>query len=700
MAPVTKEDLFSRIIKYGLFAVIILTPLVRYPYILETVSLPKFAFIVTSTTLLLGAWLAGLILKGELSLKSSPLYFTVFGFWAISVLATMTSLRPTTSWFGNITRYQGLLSLTCYLILFLLAVNHFKSDKDRLHCMIAVAVAGSAAAIIGVLQHFGFGFGSLHLFFVGSKTRVESNLGNPNFLGAFLTLTIPVSFAALFIFLLNREREESGRMSPFVFTIASLVVSVVLQFSALYFTLSRGAWIGVASAFLAGTLLVFFATTAVKKKILVPTVIFLVLLTISLSASAFFVFYRHQLLFSKKPKHQVAAVFSYVTGSATSKSRFMLWSATLGMIKDHPILGTGPDTYGLAFPKYRPPTYDKRVGFSEYPDRPHNDFLQTATEVGLPGFSFYLATIIAAIGILLRILRRSLDPSRSLFAVFTIASIVGYTVQNQFNFHTISTAPLYWLIIGVIASIGNEKEKIVLSIPGWQNLARSAKILILLFLSSALILVPLRFCYPLLVASRHAYRATRFEMRNLFDDAIAEAKRARDLVPSYEHYSLFIGKIYDTASISGGETKFYYHDQAIANFEQAIEVNPLARKAYLELGVSHLEFAEREKDLESATRAAQVFKEATELEPNYSQAHYNLGVSYYYLGELDSAIEEFKKTAKLNPKEADAYFLLGRSYEKLGTKKEAIRSYKKVVEIDPDYGRKERVKEALKRLGE
>jgi O-antigen ligase len=58
-------------------------------------------------------------------------------------------------------------------------------------------------------------------------------------------------------------------------------------------------------------------------------------------------------------------------------SRVMVWKGTLGLIGDHPWLGTGPGTFPWSFPAYRPPGLSLR--FLET----HNDYLQAVSELGL-----------------------------------------------------------------------------------------------------------------------------------------------------------------------------------------------------------------------------------------------------------------------------------------------------------------------------
>jgi len=66
----------------------------------------------------------------------------------------------------------------------------------------------------------------------------------------------------------------------------------------------------------------------------------------------------------------------------------MLWKGTINMIKEHPWLGFGINTYSRNFPRYRPP---------DYPDvrYTHNSYLHMASEVGVTGALLFLMFLIS-----------------------------------------------------------------------------------------------------------------------------------------------------------------------------------------------------------------------------------------------------------------------------------------------------------------
>jgi protein involved in polysaccharide export with SLBB domain len=79
---------------------------------------------------------------------------------------------------------------------------------------------------------------------------------------------------------------------------------------------------------------------------------------------------------------------------------------------------------------------------------------------------------------------------------------------------------------------------------------------------------------------------------------------------------------------------------------------------------------------------------------NDAKAYYNLGVKHGRAGRFGEAAEAFKHAVELNPNYADAYFGLGHAYSDQGRWQEAVDAYEKVIRLNPKDD------EAYARLGE
>ncbi|MDI6642008.1 MAG: O-antigen ligase family protein, partial [Elusimicrobiota bacterium] len=73
--------------------------------------------------------------------------------------------------------------------------------------------------------------------------------------------------------------------------------------------------------------------------------------------------------------------------------RLKLWSSAIRMTQDYPIYGVGLGNYGRFFPRYNFPVSEEVIRFSRYTDFAHNEYLQIASELGLPALFFLLLLI-------------------------------------------------------------------------------------------------------------------------------------------------------------------------------------------------------------------------------------------------------------------------------------------------------------------
>lgn len=119
-------------------------------------------------------------------------------------------------------------------------------------------------------------------------------------------------------------------------------------------------------------------------------------------------------------------------------------------------------------------------------------------------------------------------------------------------------------------------------------------------------------------------------------------------------------------------------DEAAAN-----SIHPEAQKLF-DQGV---ELARQDKDAE----AADVFKKAVEIAPDFAEAHLRLAMSYDVLQQKKEAEEEYKKAAeayqkslKQDSKDAKAFYNMALAYDKLGKIDEAAKALRQAVKLDPE----------------
>lgn len=77
------------------------------------------------------------------------------------------------------------------------------------------------------------------------------------------------------------------------------------------------------------------------------------------------------------------------------------------------------------------------------------------------------------------------------------------------------------------------------------------------------------------------------------------------------------------------------------------------------------------------------YNKALEINPRLDLAYYGRGIAYGSKAEYDRAISDFTKAVEIDPRFALAYSLRGSAYWKTGQYDQAIADYTKALEIDP-----------------
>jgi len=111
-------------------------------------------------------------------------------------------------------------------------------------------------------------------------------------------------------------------------------------------------------------------------------------------------------------------------------------------------------------------------------------------------------------------------------------------------------------------------------------------------------------------------------------------------------------------------------------FKQAIELDPGNSNAHNELGVTYVRLGRLEESVAS-------FQTAIGISPGLVEARYNLGTQYFKLGKYGEAIHELTETVHLEPGHANAWNNLGVALARVSHHRDAINAYKSALQIRP-----------------
>ena len=97
------------------------------------------------------------------------------------------------------------------------------------------------------------------------------------------------------------------------------------------------------------------------------------------------------------------------------------------------------------------------------------------------------------------------------------------------------------------------------------------------------------------------------------------------------------------------------YDQAILDYNKALNINPRYAEAYNNRGVIY-----RKKG--QLDRAISDYNKALKINPRDAEAYNNRGVVYLWKGEFDRAISDYNKALEINPRFAESYYGRGVCY--------------------------------------
>ncbi len=120
-------------------------------------------------------------------------------------------------------------------------------------------------------------------------------------------------------------------------------------------------------------------------------------------------------------------------------------------------------------------------------------------------------------------------------------------------------------------------------------------------------------------------------------------------------------------------------DEAIADFDRAVAMNPFFHKAYYNRGFVFDKMGRFDEAIAD-------FDKAIASNPSFREAYYNRGLTYNKTGLFGKAIESFTKSLEIDPNDVDAYVSRGISYALVGRNDRAFEDFDKAVRLDQNHG--------------
>src|SRR5439155_16870347 len=142
------------------------------------------------------------------------------------------------------------------------------------------------------------------------------------------------------------------------------------------------------------------------------------------------------------------AVDQVVRSGTPDVSRATIWQETVGMVRDHPILGAGLGSYYTIYPHYA--RTEKLFGL----DYAHNDYLQIVAEAGMVGGAIAVWFIIVIFSAMSRAIqfRDSLSAGLALAAGAGIFAVAVQSLSDT-DLQIPSNALLFLVLSAVVSQV-------------------------------------------------------------------------------------------------------------------------------------------------------------------------------------------------------------------------------------------------------
>lgn len=709
-----EEGIYRAIAKWAVLVFAFLLPLFVLPVTTAAVEANKFVLVVVAASLALIAWFLGIVVSGTLRVRMSPVLTILAAFIGAGILATVFSVSPEKSLFGNGIGFAG--SLTSIIALSALAcvALHVFDDRGR---RLAQVFGGGAllALIIGLLQ-------LLEIYLLGAaafSSRAFNTVGSVNALGMFAAFSLPL-FAKLRLPLPRFEKVNLAMIGVLV----SLAILVILNWW-IFWTAAIAGMVGLIIWDSVASLRMGARTFRMAHFLLPMTVVVLgvFLLIVNFSVPAV----RNAL------PVEVAPSFS------------LSWDVMMKTFGKNLISGFGQENFLLAFDRFGA----QRLAQTTLGDirflSGTSEAMTMIVEQGAVGILALGAMVWMLTLALARMARRTQSDEAVHGAVFStaVAMLVGFFLFS-FEGTLMGTFFLVLALVALAAAADREELIHIEERPAWSLAASLGFITVLIsvltggyFVASAytgdvqfakavrvtdnteasermaraLAWAPDTDRYLRAIAQRQlaiigteinapagsqdAERQARIQ--TAVNNAIGAARRATEADSSDSlnwftlatTYQQLLGVLENadglaedaykkTADLRPGDPTFS-NQLGTMYLAKADLTRQLARSG----GANAARFsAEAEASL---IKAEEHFKKAIEVSPNFGQAIYNLGAVYDRQGKVKEAVRELERIAPANANNASILFELGLLYYRDDRKNDAITAFERAVLISPDF---------------
>ncbi|MBU0572341.1 O-antigen ligase family protein [Patescibacteria group bacterium] len=672
---------FANLIPFLFNVLFFFVPLVLFPKTSELFEFNKVVIIYAVTIAIVASWLIKMVAERKVIFRRTILDYPLLIFLGVQLISTVFSIDTHTSFFGYYSRFHGgFLSSLSYSLLYWAYVSNMNFSKTKKAIYITL-VSAIFVSIYGVLERLGI---DKNIWVQDVQNRIFSTLGQPNWLAAWITALIPITWA-LIISKGQKYKHYHGLLG--IFSLFFLVLlytksrSGILGFAASYFTF----WVG------------FYLLNKNIKTIFRSflQITFLALIITSVIGTPWTpnlgdLFKKSDITESQPASAPVGPALE-VGGTESGEIRKIVWKGAINIWKNYPIFGSGVETFAYSYYNFRPVEHNLVSEWDFLYNKAHNEYLNFLATTGTVGFLSYLGVLLFMIYVFVG---PWLDKHKEKLIkvtekqVLPLAFLSGFSsilVTNFFGFSVAPVALLFFLYPAMMVTV-SIKDSARATTPRKEIFDTSQTI------SGGMVLA-VTF-YLLFLLSRYWYTDTLFAEGKMQND-VDNFTHAREILLKATKYSPKEAVYYDELSEATSGIALSLSESANEEAAEQFALTSINESAKaVELSPSNLNIRRNRArlfiklsiiDPTYLVGARETLIEAVKLAPTDAKLFYNLGLTLARLGESNEAIEVMEQTIEMKANYRDARFARALLLVDAGRNEEAISELSYILEkISPE----------------
>jgi len=360
------------------------------------------------------SFLARKILSREKLFIATPINLPFLLFMAVSLVSFINSIDYTAS-------FRGMEKLIISALLFLICAEEIGDRKHTNRIILSVIFGAALASFDAIWQvNFGWDFirGNKPIINIG-LTRATAAFPDANVLGIYLSAITPLIIGLALFYFKGREK--------IVMLAASILATIGIML-----TFSRG-------TALALYLSVLFISICRRNKLISIGLLILLLV--------------FPFIMPKNIKDWAKVIHYNPIVFMCNSDRITVYQNTINMIRHHPIIGVGVNTFSRNYIKYKSPEADDaKTGDYMYA---HNHFLHMAGEVGLVGLGVFLWLLFRLFKKSRHIYKSLKDEYYKVLSLSVAACLIAFLVNGltETSLYYARVSMIFWYFIGLTLAL-------------------------------------------------------------------------------------------------------------------------------------------------------------------------------------------------------------------------------------------------------